>query len=76
MKQIHLKKRSEELNAVLVKQADHTKLVSESIDDYLKILKLRKKTEKELEELSNKQEPLEEGIENLKLTINTFKKEA
>lgn len=67
------RKEVEELNTTLLKQSDHTKLASESIEDYLKILIKRKKIEKQLEELADKQEPLEEGVENLKKALATFK---
>lgn len=67
------RKEVEELNTTLLKQSDHTKLASESIEDYLKILIKRKKIEKQLEELADKQEPLEEGVKNLKKALATFK---
>jgi len=67
------RKEVEELNTTLLKQADHTKLASESIDEYLKLLIKRKEIEKQLSALADKQQPLEEGVENLKKSLKTFK---
>jgi len=67
------RKEVEELNTTLLKQADHTKLASESIDEYLKLLIKRKEIEKQLSALADKQQPLEEGVENLKKALKTFK---
>ncbi|MDB0059602.1 hypothetical protein N9F18_00435 [bacterium] len=67
------RKEVEELNTTLSKQSDHTKLASESIEEYLEILIKRKKIEEQLEDLADKKEPLEEGVKNLKKALATFK---
>jgi hypothetical protein len=67
------RKEVEELNTTLLKQSDHTKLVSESIEEYLQLLIKRRSVEEQLSKLADKQEPLEEGVENLKKALATFK---
>ena len=67
------RKEVEELNTTLSKQLDHTKLASESIEEYLEILIKRKNIEKQLSDLADKREPLQEGIDNLKKSLATFK---
>ena len=67
------KEEVKELNTILGKQADHTILASETIEEYLDLLKMKREIDKQLNDLDQQREDTLGYIKNLKASIKTFK---